>query len=338
MERQQGIDQIKRYTEALAANPAQPEALVRRGMVHHALGDHAAASADFSAALAIQPDFPEALNNRGVVRQAQEDTAGAIADFDEALRLRPDYPEACNNRGTARHAQGDFAGAIADFDHALALQPAYPEALNNRGAARQRLRDLPGALADFDAALRLQPRYAEALDNRGGVHYLLWRHEQAIADFDQALRLYGRDAPPGVLCRLHVSRGDARYHAGSADGLLADYRQAFRLDPEAAAGLIVGRLARDIEANFNLLLANCDKHLRANPDDFIVFARRGVVWLLVGQDGDAQRDLDRFYQKHPNNPLGIVRRLADKAREYRTRHGVVTPGNDPTLLPPQLGA
>jgi tetratricopeptide (TPR) repeat protein len=337
MERQQALQQIKRYTEALTANPAQPEALVRRGMVQHALGDFAAASADFTAALALKPDFPEALNNRGVVRQAQEDNAGAIADYDEAIRLRPNYSEAFNNRGTARHALGDFAGAVADFDRAIASQPAYPEALNNRGAAKQRLRDLPGALADFDAAIRIHPLYAEAFDNRGGVHYLLWRHEQAIADFDHALRLYGRAAPPGVLCRLHVSRGDARYHSGSGDGLLADYRQAFRLDPDAAARLIVGRLARDIEANFNLLLANCDKHLRANPDDFIAFARRGVVWLLAGKDVDAQRDLDRFYQKHPNNPLGIVRQLADKAREYRERHGVVIPGNDPTLLPPQLG-
>jgi tetratricopeptide (TPR) repeat protein len=338
MQRDQAIEEIQRYTDSLAANPAQPETLVRRGMVHHVMGDFVAAAADFTAALALNPNFPEAFNNRGVVRQAQGDHAGAIADFDESLRLRPNYAEACNNRGTARHALGDFAAAIADFDRAFALQPNYPEALNNRGAAKQRLRDLPGALADFDAAIRLQPRYAEAFDNRGGVHYLLWRHDQAIADFDQALRLYGTDAPPAVRCRLHVSRGDARYHSGSGDGLLADYRQAFRLDPDAAARLIVQRLARDIQANFNLLLANCDKHLRANPDDYISFARRGVVWLLAGHDDQAQRDLDLFYAKHPNNPLGVVRQLAEKAQEYRQRHGVVMPGNDPTLLPPQLGA
>jgi tetratricopeptide (TPR) repeat protein len=337
MQREQGLEQVRRFTEALARDPAQPETLVRRGMLHHALGDHAAAAADFSAAIALKPAFAEAFNNRGVARQAQGDHAAARADFDEALRLRPDYPEACNNRGALRHALGDFAAAIADFDHALGLRPAYAEAFNNRGAARQRLRDLPAALADFDAAIRLQPQYAEAFDNRGGIHYLLWRHEQAIADFDQALRLYGPAASAAVLCRLHVSRGDARYHSGSPDGLLADYRRAFQLDPDAAARLIVERLARDIEANFNLLLANCDKHLRADPADFIAFARRGVVWLLAGKDDDAQRDFDRFYHIHPHNPLGLVRRLADAARHYRHEHGIVEAGNNPDLLPPQLG-
>jgi tetratricopeptide (TPR) repeat protein len=314
------------------------EALVRRGMAYHSQGDYAAATADFTRALELRPAFPEAFNNRGVARQAQEDLAGALADYAEAIRLQPAYAEALNNRGTVHHARGDYAAAVADFQRALSLRPDYAEALNNRGAARQRLRDLPGALADFDAALRLQPNYAEACDNRGNAHYLLWRHEQAIADFDRAVALYRQQgAPAPVYCRLFICRGDARYHQGDSAGLLVDYRQAFQLDADLAARLVVERMACDIEANFRLLLANCDKHLQSNPKDFVAYARRGVVWLLVGQDDDAQRDFDRFYQLHPHNPLGLVRRLAEKARDHRAAQGPVVPGDSPDFRPPQLG-
>jgi tetratricopeptide (TPR) repeat protein len=328
---------IEQQTAALKANPRQAEGLVRRGMAYYLLGDHTAAVADFTAALEIQPAFPEGYNNRGVARHALGDYAAAVADFDEALRLRPGYVEAYNNRGVTRTAQGDAAGAVADHDAAIRLQPAYAEAYNNRGAARQALRDLPGALADYDMALRLNPNYAEAYDNRGTVHYLLWQHARAVADFNRALSLYkGTPVTNAALCRLYICRGDALYHDGNAAGLFADYRRAYQLDPDQAARLIVERLARDIAVNHQLVLANCDKHLKANPDDAIAYARRGLVHLLTGNDADARQDIDRFYQKHPHNPLGLLRALIEKAHLHRQEHGAVVPGDTPGFRPPQM--
>lgn len=326
---------LQKYTESLKANPAQAEILVRRGMVHHALGDLAAAIADCSAALALNPNFPEALNNRAVVRDAQGDYPGAMADFDQALRLRPAYPEAYNNRGITRQARGDLAGALADYDMAIRLQPGYAEAHNNRGTVRQIQRDLAGALADFDAALCLQPDYVEALDNRAGAHYLLWHHAQAVADYDRALALYRKQGKvdPALLCRLHVHRGDASYHDGNAAGLLTNYKQAFQYNPDLAARLIVERLADDVQVNFRLVLANCDKHLRENPDDFIAYARRALVWILIGQDDDAGRDIEQFHQKR-RNPIGLLPPLLEQAKEYRQRHGPVIPGDTIGAAPP----
>lgn len=304
----------------------QSESLVRRGMTHHQRGDFAAAIADYTAALAISARFPEAINNRGVACHALGDYLTALADFDQALAIDPAYAEAWNNRGVTRHAQGNFTGALADFAEALRLRPDYAEAYNNRGSSRQALGDLSGALADFEQALRLASTYAEAHDNRGNANYLLWRHAEAIADFTRAIELYGPAASPEVLCRLHVCRGDAHYHNGSISGLVADYAAAFRIDADQAAELIAERLAKDIEANFRILIANCDKHLVANPDDFIVHARRGLVFHLVGHDADAQREFDSYYQKR-KNPPPYMKMVIDKARQYRDRHGAVIPGN-----------
>lgn len=314
----------------------QAEALVRHGMERHSQGDLAQAAVDFTAALTILPAFPEALNNRAVVRHALGDCVGAMTDFDQSLRLRPSYAEAYNNRAVTRHAQRDFAGALADCDMAIRLKPDYAEAYNNRGAARQALRDREGSLSDFDMAIRLKPDYPEAFDNRGYAHYLLWHHAQAVADCDRALALYRQRgvAPNPVLCRLYVCRGDASYHDGNAAGLLANYRQAFQLEPKLACQLVVERLARDLEANARLVFANCDKHLRENPNDFIAFARRGLVWLLLGNDAEGQADLARFYEKHPKNPLGLVKALSEEAQRYRVENGPVQPGESLVNRPP----
>lgn len=314
-------------TQALDRDPLQAEVLVRRGMAHHHLGDRRAAIADYTAALAIAP-IPEAHNNRGVALQAERNHDSALGDFDAAIRLRPDYAEAWINRGVSRHARSELGLALADFDHALRLRPDSAEAWNNRGVTRQALDDLTGAHADFSQALHLVPDYVEALDNRGTARYLLWKHAEADADFTRALDLLGPAGSAAVRCRLHVCRGDARYHAGSVAGLVADYAAAFRLDPDRAAALIVERLAKDAAANFRLLLANCDKHLLADPGDFIVHARRGLVHLLVGQDAEAQADFDAYYRKR-RNPPALTQALIEAARRHRERHGVVTPGDTP---------
>jgi tetratricopeptide (TPR) repeat protein len=319
------------------ANSLQAEVLVRRGLSRHGLGDYAAALADYEAALAVRPGFPEAHNNRGVAHHALGDYTAALAAFGEALRARPDYSEALNNRGVTRHALGAWREALADFNAALRLSPLYAAAYNNRAATRRALKDLAGALADCDTALRLNPRYAEAWDNRATVNYLLWRHGQAVADLNRALALYGDTAAPEVLCRLFVSRGDALYHTGNAAGLLADYRRSAKIDIDRTAKLIVSRIARDIEASCRLLLANCDKHLRACPDDAVVYARRGLVYLLLGQDADARRDIDEYYRRNPGNPLVLFNRLIEEATRYREQHGAVVPGDTFGFCPPQLG-
>jgi serine/threonine-protein kinase len=321
---------------ALAGSRGQAEALIRQGMSRYGSGDAAGAIADYTAALALVPQFVEALNNRGVARQARGEYADALADYNAALDLKPAYAEAYSNRGVTRHAQGDLAGALADFDQALRLHPGYAEAYNNRGALRMARRDLNGALADFNEALRLNPNYVEAYDNRAGVHYLRWEHAAAVSDFTRGLELYeARTAPADISCRLHIHRGDARYHAGDSAGFVADYRRAFQLNPRAAARLVVERLAADIRSNLRQVLANCAKHLLANHADDIAHARRGLIYLLMGQDADADRDFEQFHRKHVQK-LGLIEILILAARKYRDEHGPVQPGEGqaPGSAPP----
>jgi tetratricopeptide (TPR) repeat protein len=321
---------IETCTAALVSDPRQPIFYIRRGMARHQLGDFANAIADYTDALALNPNFAEAYNNRGAARHRLGEFAAAVADFNEAIRVRPQYAEAYNNRGTSRQAQGDLAGARADYDQAIQINPAYAEACNNRGTVRQAQSDLAGALVDFDAAIRINPRYAEAHDNRANVHALLWNHAAAVADFDAALALYGPLPPDSHLyCRLLIHRSDARYHLGDLAALVKGYRQAFAANREFSARIVVERLAMDMRANLKRLLANCLNHLRRNPDDFVAWSRRSLVWLLLGKDVDAEADAKEFNRLSPVKPSPMFEALVAQAKLYREKHGVLVPDTLP---------
>lgn len=79
----------------------------------------------------------------------------------------------------------------------------------------------------------------------------------------------------------------------------ADYQAAFTLGPteccRALVQVFVWQAARDADA----VLADCDRHLRANPDDFLSLGRRAYTLLLLGRDEEAQRDLDRRLSLDP---------------------------------------
>jgi tetratricopeptide (TPR) repeat protein len=303
---------------------ADAEVLLRCGISRHSQGDLHGALDDFRAAVDADPNHSKAWNNCGVVRQALGDLPGAVADFDRALALDPHYADALNNRGRARQQLGDFTGAREDFDRGLECATGRFTAtlLHNRAALRQAAGDLAGALADFEPAVEVVPDQAASLvcratarkefgdlagaladldralevtapaeaasvyHQRGGVRVLLNDFVGAIADYDLALALN----PDSYL--LYLSRGHARYHRRDFQGI-ADYRTAFRLNPERAAYELVRLLQEEAARTPEEVLDNCDRHVRINDQDVVAHIRRALTLLLLGRQAEATVALDR---------------------------------------------
>src|SRR5581483_11820893 len=77
------------YAEALALDPAMPDALHLQGLLAHQQGRHAEALAPISAAIERAPTVPDFRYSRGVVRRTVGDLAGAEADFEAVTGLNP---------------------------------------------------------------------------------------------------------------------------------------------------------------------------------------------------------------------------------------------------------
>jgi tetratricopeptide (TPR) repeat protein len=249
---------------------------------------------DFEAALRLAPAYPEAYSNRGSARHAAGDVAGALADCDRALELEPDHAPAAYNRGQARLALGDTAGALADFDRAAARgAPAVvAAAYRGRGDARLAMGDPIGAVAEYTTALVLNPCDPDSYHGRGGARLALGDFAGAIVDCDRALELVPRS------CATLITRGNAHYH--NCDGAAsADYKAAFRLDPDLTTRELVGIVVDHARRAPVAVLEHCRKHLRIDPDDIMSYARRGLTLLLLGREAEAEPDFERMRQMDP---------------------------------------
>jgi tetratricopeptide (TPR) repeat protein len=300
------------FQAATRCRPDFAEAWNNSGMVLHLLGRFAEAVADFSRALTVRPTYTEALTNRGRAYQALGNRAAALADFDRALACATGRFAASvlHNRGALRQDSGDLGGALADFDRALAIDPEHAATHVNRASARKEAGDLAGALADLDEALARLPHQAAAIcHKRGGVRVLQNDFTGAVADYDRALALEQENFI------YYLSRGNARYHLRQARGL-ADFRLAFRLDPEATAREIVRMVAEDVRRDAERVLDNCAKHLRISDRDVLAHVRRGLTLVLLGREDEAVADFS-YAREHVPDMTGCLVRLIHLAQQAR---------------------
>jgi protein O-GlcNAc transferase len=140
-------------------------------------------------ALALQPADPDAWFTRGTLLQHLNANEEAVAAYREALRGRTAFPEALNNLSAALRALHRLEEAHASVQQALALRASYPRALNNRGLIALDMRRGTAAVEDFRRALALEPRFPEALHNLGTALLQVKGYAQACEAFAQLVGL-----------------------------------------------------------------------------------------------------------------------------------------------------
>lgn len=129
---------VKNLTGQISDNPANGNALYRRGQVYASKGAYFLAIRDFTDAIRLNPKDVEAYNNRCWTRTVVDELSAALKDCNEALRLRPNFVDALDSRGLLNLKNGQNKNAIADFDAALRINPQLTSSLYGRGLARLR--------------------------------------------------------------------------------------------------------------------------------------------------------------------------------------------------------
>lgn len=106
---------VDAYTKALAADPEDLNALLRRGFAYGILKEYEKAVADYSKVIAANDKATLAYLSRGSSYNKLKKYDLAIADFNKVLELDASNQEAYNNRGWAKKYLGQKAEACADW-------------------------------------------------------------------------------------------------------------------------------------------------------------------------------------------------------------------------------
>lgn len=341
-----------------------------RGQGYRALGDQAAASADFSTAIALlnessrtAPLKSSQFLHRGIAHHALQDIERALSDYDEAIRLDTGNALAHVDRGVLLATRkADMRRAIAAFDRALSLVPDNAETLILRGNAYTSVGEHGRALADLDRAAALAPGNPRAFMVRGLVNARLGDMPRAFADYNRALSI-----DPGYVDAL-VNRAAIYSMQGSTEKALADLDQAVELQPKHALARYnrgYAHFARQdyeraiadytaaIEADARMswafnnrcltrviagrelaeALSDCDEALKLQPDNAETRETRGFVFLKLGEKEIALKEYDAALRSDPDRPIALYGRGLARAATGDARNGESDKAAARALLP-----
>jgi len=297
------FDQAERlYKAILATQPADFEALHRRGVLQFQTGRNEEARLSLSAALRVGPAHAAAWSDLGAVQATMGRLEEALTCYDKAIALKPDHATAHSNRGNALVALRRVDEALASFDRALAVKPDLAEALNNRGGLLRDLQRPAEALASLDKALAIKPDYPDALNNRGNALVDLDRAEEALKSYDRALAVNPNSA------NALNNRGNALIKLGRPKEALANYERALALKPQnpeawSNRGHALKELKRCDEA-----IECLNKALSLRPDYAMAFNNLANVFLDLKRPADALATYDRALAFSPDSAIALTNR------------------------------
>ena len=217
-------------------------AYFNRGLAYRRTGSDDLAIADFTQALAAQPTDANALFARGTLLLERGEMDGAIDDFGRVVGLDARAAPAFAGRGAAYARKGDADRAIADLTRAITIDAGIAAAYFQRGLLHQAAGRSEPALADLTAYVRLAPADVNGFERRGDIYFTTGDFDWALSDFAQAVRLDAGNAP-ALYGRGMAKRAQAAFAAGDADILAA---RRLRPDVEtvmAARGVVPPRPA-----------------------------------------------------------------------------------------------
>jgi len=310
---------------AAAAPEHQAYAARMRGRALTALGDSAAALAEFDRALALAPNDSMAWTDLARFRRSSGDMAGAIRAADRAVAARPGNAEAIVLRGELTRSQYGLAAALPWFDRALEIDPANVTALLERAITYGDLGRMGDMLDDAREAHRLTGGHPTA-------YYLQAVLAARARNFELARSIYNRTggafdaSPAGMLLESAID-----FETGNAEQAAARLARLVDLQPgnRKARRLLAASLWRtgDARGTFEAL-----RPITERPDaDSYSLALAGSALARLGETEAAAWHMARAARPRPD-ALSAIARLSEGEFADLREAAAASPGHGPTQV------
>ncbi|MBY6263001.1 tetratricopeptide repeat protein [Azospirillum sp. 412522] len=288
-----------RYLEALEAEPQNPAALHRLGVVELRLGRPREAVILFQKSLAIAKDLEVYLDfGAAMAAMARWDAAATV--YTAALREVPSSVDAHYGLALALHRQGRPADAEPHYRKVLATHSHLGEVHNNLGVALQDLGRFAEAAAAHREAARLDPADAAAWSKLGVALHRLDCRAEAEAALRKAVGFAPHDAD-----NWHNLTGLLAAAGRPAEGLAAG-RVAVALDPASVRNwLALGNAAHAAQRRDDAWRA-ASAAVRLDPSDPVAHNNLANALRELGRPRDAVVQYRTALDLQPDFPVAEI--------------------------------
>jgi tetratricopeptide (TPR) repeat protein len=161
-------DEMAGIDEALAKNPKDKAALLKKAQLHEKRGEKDAARAIFQRLLALEPKNLDYIDN--------------------ALRFSPDDVNLLTSKGDLAYEKEDFKKALDAFDRLSQLQPGDENNWHNKGAVLYNMDRFADAVVAFDKVIAMNQDDTVAWLTKGVCQYKLGKYEESIASLNNVVK------------------------------------------------------------------------------------------------------------------------------------------------------
>lgn len=360
------------YDEAIAENPGDYEALLRRGNEYYNLNMYRQALDDVNQAMRYIPNDDKdsrfrALGLRARVYSLSNRYAEAITDLNEALEIDPKNYVITYLRADAYYNLGNYNEAKNDFNTMLRINPRSQEAMFGLAKIAIKQNNL-GVANDFaDKAVNLTPSNSDVYLSRAEVRRLAGDNQGAVDDYIIALSIDSGNSSRALRELFLLSNSD---YAAVMNGLTSAIRRAPRqgmfyyIRASIAQSHSNYRAAIDdydkiinekmyVFEGLNASLAECyfalgkyetalmniDYAIEANPDNASYYVIKSQILRATGDYQGALRNAESALEKAPddNDALQAIALALESLELYQDAsvtlsEAILNNSSDPYLL------
>jgi tetratricopeptide (TPR) repeat protein len=264
---------IRETDQGLRTRGAEPALWVRKGQLHHDLGQWDQAGRAFEEALLHDVKNTAAQEGLGWVALQRGDLAAAADRFE---KVRPPTEMSAVGLCLAMHRQGQSDAALQALQAGMGVLGRRPRLLVHAALVKLLWGDAAGAMADLREANAAEP---SALGHglMSNVHLVLNQKDQALAAAREAVKAAPRSST------AHVDLAWARQSHFDLPGATEAARKAVELDPaDVRAKITLGQLlfgAGYIPEPQDLV----DQVLAASPREPLAHSLKGFLLLARGK-------------------------------------------------------
>jgi tetratricopeptide (TPR) repeat protein len=180
---------IDGYSQIVAANPKNADALANRGLAKFYEKDYLGAMADANEAIKYSPTWGYPFYVRGRCQLSLNDYKKATAEFTKCLQLQ-DFKNAYLYRGQANYKLKDYSPALADLNQVINKDEKNWDAYYWRYWVYSAIKSLDDARQDAETLVKLQPKWADSFRCLAYVNEDQGKVPEAITAYKQAAELY----------------------------------------------------------------------------------------------------------------------------------------------------
>lgn len=264
------------FTDVLALEPEQPQALLFGGVLALRMGQPERAVPLLERAVAVRPKFAEAHFAHGNALWAAGRRGAARVAWQNAIRFETDHVGALLNLAQAQEQSGEAELAVGNCRAAVAARPNHPQPWTALSSVLRATGQADAALEAAQAALRLDPAAATAHHQHGMALKALVRPAEAIEALREALRHDPRLAPS------HLNLANLLHNTGDLDGAEHHCRAALSIDPAMAEAFAVLGFLLTQRGDLAGAIAACEEAIRISPALSEAHCNLGIAQLSAG--------------------------------------------------------